>query len=61
VLHSISEGARGTCASCWFKTLSPDIKKSLNRLVASAFNGSTEEQKKAAVADAMERLKKPGE
>ena len=57
VLLSILEGERGTCSSCWYKTLSADMKKSLNRLVASAFNGATEAEKGAAVDDAFKKLR----
>ena len=55
ILHSIKEGERGLCSSCWFKTIPPDAKKAMNRLIASAFNGSTAEQKDQAVDDVMER------
>ena len=44
VLLSIPEGERGLCSSCWFKSLSPDAKKSMNKLLASAFDGSTDAQ-----------------
>ena len=55
VLHSISEGERGLCSSCWVKTLSADQKKAMNRLIASAFNGSSDHEKKAAVDDAFRK------
>lgn len=58
VLHSIAEGERGTCSSCWFKAMPPDTKKAMDRLVASAFNGATEEQKNMAVDEAMNKLKR---
>jgi hypothetical protein len=35
-----------------------DTKKAMNRLIASAFNGSTEEQKSAAVEEAMAKVKR---
>ena len=35
-----------------------DTKKALNRLIASAFNGSTIEQKDVAVQDAVDKLKR---
>lgn len=56
-LHTIAEGERGTCSSCWFKTLTPAVKSSMNKLIASAFNGSTEEQKSAAVDEALKRFR----
>jgi hypothetical protein len=56
VLHSIHEGERGICSSCWYKRIPDDTKKSLNKLVASAFNGSTDEQRDAAVEEAIGKL-----
>lgn len=61
VLHSIAEGVRGLCSSCHFKQQPTDTKQALNKLIASAFNGSTEEQRGAAVQDAMDKLKRDGE
>lgn len=60
-LHSIKEGERGTCSSCWFKAMPASTKNSLNRLIASAFNGSSEAEKDAAVKDAINALKKERE
>jgi DNA-directed RNA polymerase subunit RPC12/RpoP len=59
-LHSISEGERGRCGSCWFKSLSAEDRKSMNRLIASAFNGSSNAEKEAAVDDAVKRFVKRG-
>lgn len=56
LLHSISEGERGVCAACWFASLKPETKRAMNRLIASAFNGSTEAEKDAAARDAFEKL-----
>lgn len=56
VLHSILEGERGTCSSCWHKAMKPETKQSLNKLVRSAFDGSTDEQRAALVEDAMKQL-----
>lgn len=56
VLHSISEGERGLCSSCWVKGLKPETMKSLNRLIASAFNGASDAEKDAAVDDAFKQL-----
>lgn len=53
VLHSIVEGERGTCGACAFKRMPDDTKRAMNRLIASAFNGSTEEQRSQAVDEAM--------
>ena len=58
VLHSILEGERGVCSSCWYKSMPADTKKAMNRLIASAFNGSSEAEKGAAVDDAMEKLRR---
>lgn len=56
-LHSITEGERGSCSSCWFLSMPKGTKQALNRLIASAFNGSSEQQKEDAVTDAMRKLK----
>ena len=58
VLHSIAEGERGTCSSCWVASLKPETKKAMNRLIACVFNKSTEEEKQKAVDDAIEQLNK---
>jgi hypothetical protein len=60
VLHSIVEGERGLCSSCWVKQMPVETKRALNKLIASAFNGSSEEEKAAAVKDAVERLGEDG-
>ena len=60
VLHSIREGERGLCCSCWVKAMPADTKKAMNRLIACAFNGSSEEEKDAAVKDAMEKVQRDG-
>ena len=60
VLHSISEGERGTCSSCWFKSLSPEKHKAMKGLIASAFNGATDAQKDAAVDEAFKQFRKDG-
>lgn len=57
ILHSISEGERGLCSSCWVETLDPETKKSLNRLVSLAFKKSSSKERELAVDDAMRRLK----
>jgi hypothetical protein len=56
VLLSIAEGERGTCGSCWFKGMPADTKRAMNRLIASAFNRSSESERDAAVDDAMDKL-----
>jgi hypothetical protein len=53
VLLSISEGERGLCSSCWVKQWSPEKKAAMGKLLAAAFNGSTEEQKDKAVDEAL--------
>ena len=55
-LHSISEGVRGQCSSCWVRQMDPGTKKAMNRLVASAFNGSSDSEKADAAKDAMNKL-----
>jgi hypothetical protein len=52
VLHSLREAESGQCARCWFAAMSPEKRKDLNRLVAAAFDGSTDAQKEAAVREA---------
>jgi hypothetical protein len=56
VLHSIAEGERGTCSSCWLAAMPPGTKKAMNKLIACAFNGSTEKDKEKAVDEAMDAL-----
>lgn len=56
VLHSMAEGERGTCSSCWFNAMDPAKKKAMNNLVASAFNGSTDAEKDAAIDEAFRHL-----
>ena len=58
VLHSISEGERGLCASCWVKGLKPETRAAMNRLIASAFNGASEGEKGEAVQGALDQLRK---
>jgi hypothetical protein len=55
-LHSISEGERGRCATCWVKSMPPDTRRAMNRLIAAAFNESTSEQKDAVVKEALTKL-----
>lgn len=55
-LLSISEGERGLCSSCWVKQMPADTRRAMNRLLASAFNGSGAAEKDEAVADAMSKL-----
>ena len=57
VLHSIAEGERGQCSSCWVKQLPADKRQAMNRLIASAFNGATTAEKEAAVKDAFGKFK----
>lgn len=56
VLRSISEGERGQCSSCWVKSLKPETRQAMNRLIASAFDGSSDAEKSAAVDDAFDKL-----
>ena len=57
ILHSISEGQRGLCSSCWVASMPKDTKASLNRLISMAFKPATDAEKDAAVKDAMDRLR----
>jgi hypothetical protein len=56
ILHSISEGERGLCSSCWFKSLPGPTRGALNRVIASAFNGASEAEKERAVDEAFKEL-----
>lgn len=58
VLHSMSEGERGVCSSCWFREMPQDTKGALNRVIRAAFNGADEAEKGAAVEDAMSKLRR---
>lgn len=57
VLHSIREGQRGLCASCWFSAMPKETKDSVNRLISMAFNPATDAEKAAAVKDVLDKLK----
>lgn len=54
VLHSIVEGERGTCGSCWIKAMPADTKCALNKLIAAAFK--TSEVAGAIIDEAFEKL-----
>lgn len=56
LLHSIIEGERGICSSCYYKRMPADTKRALNKLIASAFNDSTDQQREEAVSEAVEKL-----
>lgn len=60
ILHSMSEGERGTCSSCWVKSWTPEKRKAMGTLIASAFNGSTDAQKDAAIDEAFKQTRKDG-
>ena len=53
VLHSMAEGRRGTCGPCHFAVMPEDTKRAMKRLLASAFNGASDDQKDEAVDEAM--------
>jgi hypothetical protein len=57
VLRFVNEAIRGTCGSCEIKQWSPEKKKAMNRLFASAFNGSSDEEKAKAVDEAFQHFK----
>lgn len=56
VLHSIVEGERGTCGSCWIKAMPADTKLALNKLIAAAFTPMTPEAVSAIIDDAFEKV-----
>lgn len=58
ILHSLSEAQRGTCSSCWVRTMPADTKRAMNRLIASVFNGEAKDDKRARelIDDAMSKL-----
>ena len=57
-LHSIAEGIRGTCGSCWFKAMPADTKSAINKMIASAFvkPGMGDTEKDKLIDDAMAKL-----
>ena len=55
-LHSISEGERGICCTCWVKSMPADTKKSLNRLIAAAFKPTSEDEKNKLIDEAIDKL-----
>lgn len=57
LLHSIAEGERGTCSTCWFADLKPGTHKAIKNLIAAAFNGSAESQKDKVVDDAFKAMR----
>jgi len=58
VLHSIKEGESGLCSTCWFKKMPQDTKDAMKKLLASAFNDSTDAEKDQAVKTAMEKIRR---
>lgn len=58
ILHSIVEGKRGSCGRCWIKSMPSDTKSAMNRLIAAAFNPTTESEKGELVNDALEKLRR---
>lgn len=56
VLHSITEGQRGTCGTCWFKSMPSDTKAVLNKMIAAAFKPTSEDEKGRLVDEAMKKL-----
>lgn len=56
-LHSIVEGERGVCASCWFRKLPDATQKAMKSVISLAFkSGTTEQEKQLAVEDLNKRL-----
>lgn len=56
VLHSLSEAQRGTCSSCWLKSMPSDTKAALNQLLTLAFKPTSDEEKGKRVEVAFEKL-----
>lgn len=59
-LHSMHEGKRGQCASCWMKTMPSDTKTAMNKLISAAFRKEkpTASERDALIDDAMAKLKR---
>lgn len=57
-LHSIAEGIRGTCSSCWVKSMPSDTKLALNRLISAAFKGQDSKDAPELIEDVMKKLKR---
>lgn len=55
-LHSIAEGVRGLCSTCWFKDMPADTRASLKKLIAAAFKPTTEAEKHQVIDDAMSKV-----
>lgn len=58
MLHSIHEGKRGQCASCWVKSMPSDTKSALNKLIGAAFKKEkpTEAEKGELIDKAISKL-----
>lgn len=58
ILHSMHEGKRGQCASCWMETMPSDTKAALNNLIGAAFRKDkpTDGEKDQLIDDAMSKL-----
>lgn len=61
VLHSMAEGQRGTCSSCWVKAMPSDTKAAMNKLIASAFNGTARTEGPQLIDDAIAKLNRDSE
>lgn len=59
MLHSIAEGKRGSCGSCWLQSIPKDTVRALNRVIGAAFRNPppTSDEKGKLIDDAMNRLK----
>lgn len=56
VLHSMHEGKRGQCSSCWIKSMPSDTKKALSNLIGAAFRTTSDQEKDQLIDVAMEKL-----
>lgn len=62
LLLSISEGTRGICSSCWFRSLPKDTKSALDRVIAAAFQKQlSTDDARDAIDDAMSKLSRDEE
>lgn len=55
-LHSINEGKRGLCSSCWFKTLGDTTKTAFKNLISATFKSITDEEKQKLVNNAFKAI-----
>lgn len=57
LLHFVREAEAGQCSACWVKSMPPDKKRALQRLISVAFNGASEAEKHAVVDAAFKQFR----